>query len=92
MEWLFKNRRREDGREYSYSEVARATGLTRSYIWKMRFGQISNPGRDALAALSRFFGVRGDFWFTDLVGDLPEEALLLNPKQDERRKTNPEPQ
>lgn len=71
LDWLFRNRRREDGREYTYDEVAAATGLAKSYVWRIRFGEIKNPGRNALAALSKFFGVHPSFWFTDVLKDNP---------------------
>ncbi|HID62003.1 MAG TPA: XRE family transcriptional regulator [Anaerolineae bacterium] len=69
LDWLFKNKRREDGREYTYDEVAAATGLAKSYVWRIRYGEIKNPGRNALAALSKFFGVHPAFWFTDVFED-----------------------
>lgn len=73
LDWLFRNKLREDGREYTYNEVATATGLAKSYLWRMRFGKIKNPGRNALAALSKFFGVHPAFWFTDILDEQSEE-------------------
>lgn len=90
LDWLFRNKRREDGREYTYDEVAMATGLAKSYVWQMRFGGVKNPGRNALAALSKFFGVHPGFWFTDFFEELEEtKELQASSSQENLEKKRP---
>ncbi len=50
---LFTRKRRLDGDEYSYAELAHASGgqFSGTYFAKLRRGEIKNPGRDGLLFL-----------------------------------------
>ncbi len=80
---LFRTHRRQDGREYTASEVARAITeelhgeLDPSYLTKMRNGQIENPTRNTLLLLCRFFKVPANYFFPELdLQSPPEEGSI----------------
>lgn len=64
---LFITLHKPDGREYSNQEVGRNTGLDPAYIGKLRNNKVSNPGRDTLISLSRFFSVPIEYFFPELI-------------------------
>ena len=64
VDHLFRTIRSPGGADYSYEDVSRATGISASYLHRLRNNKISNPGRDVIDALSTFFGVRVDYWFS----------------------------
>jgi transcriptional regulator with XRE-family HTH domain len=68
IDHLFQTHRREDGREYTYSEVSRLTDgkLDPSYLSKMRRGEIENPTKQSLLHLCRFFQVPPSYFFPEL--------------------------
>ncbi len=66
VDHLFRTILHPGGREYTYSEVADATGMDASYIRKLRFNQIPNPGISTISALCRFFGVDASYFFPEL--------------------------
>lgn len=68
VEDLFITHRKSDGREYSNKEVAQAIGCDQSYLAKLRRGVITNPGRDNLIELARFFDVPIIYFFPELEG------------------------
>lgn len=72
---LFWTHRRPDGREYTYDEVSTALGgkIDPGYLSKLRRGKIKNPGREALLALCRFFKVRPDYFFPEIVAPYDEQ-------------------
>jgi len=59
LDWLFDKCRTEQGRQFTYGQVQRATQsrITASYVWKLRTGAISNPSLSALQVLGGFFAV-----------------------------------
>lgn len=71
IDQLFQTVRREDGRRYTYEQVARAlerqTGLvvSASYLWRLRSGKSDNPTLKHLEALATFFGVSPLYFFQD---------------------------
>ncbi len=83
LDTLFRERRRPDGREYSYAEVSRIIKeryngyLAPSYLGKLRNGQAGNPSRDVIIMLCRFFGINPTYFFPELPSELliqPEET------------------
>lgn len=64
---LFRDHRKPNGREYSNSEVSRALGkqLSADYISKIRRGDITNPGRNALLLLCQHFKVSPMHFFPE---------------------------
>ena len=85
VDWLFSLRRTAQNRQYTYSQVQRATGnrITASYVWKLRTGTMSNPGLSALAALADFFEVPLDYFAEG--GEYLEDSLLLTHTTPENR-------
>ena len=63
---LFRNHPRSDGNEYSNQDVARTIGCDASYLGKLRRGIITNPGRDTLLGLARFFSVPINYFFPEI--------------------------
>lgn len=57
LQALFDRVRRPDGRRWTLQEVAQATGLSVSYLWRLRSGRASNPTRAVLERIAAFFGV-----------------------------------
>ena len=66
VDHLFRTIPHPSGREYTYTEVADATGMDASYIRKLRFNHIPNPGISTISALCRFFGVDASYFFPEL--------------------------
>jgi transcriptional regulator with XRE-family HTH domain len=64
VDYLFRTIVSPTGAEYSYEEVSRAAGISGSYLHRLRNSKISNPGRDVIHALSLFFGVNVEYWFS----------------------------
>lgn len=54
---LFETVRRPDGKAWTLQEVAQRTGLSVSYIWRLRSGRATNPTTLVLERLADFFGV-----------------------------------
>lgn len=65
---LFRTHRRPDGREYTYKEITVALGgvVEPSHLSKLRTGKITNPGRDTLLSLCRFFNISPTYFFPEL--------------------------
>jgi transcriptional regulator with XRE-family HTH domain len=65
---LFRTHRRPDGREYTYKEVTVALGgvVEPSHLSKLRTGKITNPGRETLLSLCRFFSIAPTYFFPEL--------------------------
>ena len=77
VDWLFRNKTKPDGSEYTFHEAEEGTArvghrVTSTGIWKIRRGDTQNPGYLALRSLARFFGVPIDYFYDD---NLNEEAL-----------------
>ncbi len=68
VDQLFRSHLRPDGKEYTYLEVAEALGgrVDASSIAKLRKGKITNPGRNVLLSLCRFFQVPASYFFPEL--------------------------
>ncbi len=56
------------GKPYSPDEVAKATGLSTSYVNYLLSGERDNPSRSAIQQLANFFRVEPNFFF-DPVAD-----------------------
>jgi transcriptional regulator with XRE-family HTH domain len=63
VDYLFRNVVKPSGDEFTYEEVHQGTGISASYLHRLRKGQVANPGREKLESLSRFFGVDVEYWF-----------------------------
>jgi transcriptional regulator with XRE-family HTH domain len=65
---LFQTHRRPDGREYTYKEVTVALDgvVEPSHLSKLRTGKITNPGRETLLSLCRFFNIAPTYFFPEL--------------------------
>ncbi len=69
--------------EYSTQEVvdgiAAQGGPTISavYLWQLRKGRRTNPTKEHLEALARFFGVSPSYFFDEEVSDIDEQLELL---------------
>jgi transcriptional regulator with XRE-family HTH domain len=48
-------------RKWSYSELARVTGIPQPTIWRLEKGNIAQPKADTLVALAKAFGVPVDY-------------------------------
>lgn len=68
VEDLFRTHCRPDGREYTNREVSLALDgqVEPSHLSKLRNGRITNPGRDTLLLLCRFFNVSPSYFFPEL--------------------------
>lgn len=62
---LFETARRPDGKAWTLQEVAKHTGLSVSYIWRLRSGRAHNPTRLVLERLASFFGVPVSYFMAD---------------------------
>lgn len=65
---LLYTHRKPDGREYTYKEIAEALGgrVEPSHLSKLRTGKITNPGRETLLDLCRFFQIPPSYFFPEL--------------------------
>lgn len=83
VEDLFRTHRRPDGREYTNREVSLALAgqVEPSHLSKLRNGRITNPGRDTLLLLCRFFNVSPSYFFPEL--DMPPINAEANDQQTE---------
>jgi transcriptional regulator with XRE-family HTH domain len=63
LRYLFENKRKPDGKKYSYREVLRAIdaqggpSISVGYLSQLVTGVRTNPMMDAVQALAKFFGV-----------------------------------
>lgn len=82
---LFRNYRKENGKEYTYVEIAEALGGTidPSSISKLRTGRIKDPRRETLLALCQFFKVPPTYFFPELE-PIPEaeQDIMLAARSD----------
>jgi transcriptional regulator with XRE-family HTH domain len=86
IDWLFRTKRRKNGKEYTYSQVERGTrrAITGAYVWKLRTGDSSNPSYKALKALADFFDVPlSFFWRDDVTEGFAERLHVAHELEDE---------
>lgn len=57
LQQLFESAKRPDGGKWTLQQVAEGTGLSVSYIWRLRSGKAGNPTQAVLEKLAAFFGV-----------------------------------
>lgn len=78
---LFDTRRRPDGKEHTYMEitVALSGAIEPSHLSKLRSGKITNPGRDILLGLCRFFQVDPVYFFPELREKLADQPPPEDP-------------
>jgi transcriptional regulator with XRE-family HTH domain len=63
LQYLFENKRKPDGKKYSYREAIRAieaaggTSISVGYLSQLVNGVRTNPMMDAIQGLAKFFGV-----------------------------------
>jgi transcriptional regulator with XRE-family HTH domain len=83
LDLLFKTKRNEDGREYTYREAARTMercgeiSFSPTYLWGLRTGKKTNPTMRHLQALARFFDVAPSYFFDEELTQVPENGRLL---------------
>ncbi len=83
LERLFSTMHPRHRGEYSTQEVvdgiAAQGGPTISavYLWQLRKGHRTNPTKEHLEALARFFGVSPSYFFDEDVSDVDEQLELL---------------
>ncbi len=83
LDRLFGIRRRRDGGEVSYEEVARdlrAKGgptISATYLWQLRTGRRANPTKAHLEALADFFGVSPAYFFDEATAARVDAQLEL---------------
>lgn len=63
MQYLLVANRKPDNTAYSIDEIARGTGVSRSYLRNMLAGRQDNPSRKVIAALASFFDVSPVYFF-----------------------------
>lgn len=65
---LFLTHRRDDGKEYTHTEVCVALkgAIEPGHLSKLRNGVIKNPSRETLLALCTFFQVEPTYFFPEL--------------------------
>ncbi len=63
MQYLLVTNRKPDNTAYSIDEIARGTGVSRSYLRNMLAGRQDNPSRKVIAALAGFFDVSPVYFF-----------------------------
>lgn len=57
LQSLFETVKRPDGRRWTLQQLAEETGLSVSYVWRLRSGRAGNPTKAVLDKLAEFFGV-----------------------------------
>lgn len=74
---LFDQHRRPDGREYTYMEVSMALdgAIEPGHLSKLRTGRITNPGRETLLALCKFFKIPASYFFPELDEATPCDSV-----------------
>lgn len=82
IEWLFKSRRRPDGKEWKYLEVEEGTkklgyGVSAPYLWNLRNGKAKNPGWLVLRGLSEFFGISIMYFYEENLDEETQQKYLL---------------
>ncbi len=55
-----------DGNEFTAQEIQRGTGITPSYIGRLRSGQANNPTLKVIRALACFFDVPSSYFIDDV--------------------------
>ncbi len=79
IQHLFHTVRRPDGKPWTLQEVASATGLSVSYIWRLRSGKAANPTKSVLERLAAFFGVPVGYFIADDTAE-PKASTLTTSK------------
>ncbi len=79
---LFTDKRKQDGSQYTQTEVAEASKglLNRVYIWRLRKGKAPNPGMREIQFLASFFGVDPSYFFES--DETKVASVIENLKQD----------
>lgn len=65
LEELIAHRRRADGKRFTNSNIANGSGLSKTYIQKLRTDPTVSPTLKALEKLAHFFGVNPLFFSSD---------------------------
>ncbi len=82
---LFATVHPKGAKPYSDQAVADAIGLSKVYIWQLRTGRRTNPTREHIEALARFFGVAPTYFFDEATQERTDAQLaLLAAIRDER--------
>jgi transcriptional regulator with XRE-family HTH domain len=80
---LFELRCQQDGHQHSPMEFAKLilkeTGVkvSHTWIWRLQQGSITNPSKQSLQTLARFFGVRPAYFFDEQTAEQAGAQLEL---------------
>jgi transcriptional regulator with XRE-family HTH domain len=69
IDYLIRHVHPRDRKPYTHPEIAEATGLSTGLLSALRSGKNTNPTKDTLERLARFFGVPEAFFFDDQTAD-----------------------
>lgn len=72
----FRTVTKPDGSEYTQRELEVATGITPSYIGRLRSGKADNPSLKVIQALAKFFNVQASFFVDDPAVDAKLERAI----------------
>lgn len=81
LNYLLATRLAPEGRPYTPGEVSKATGLSESYLSRLRSGKIARPPLDRVEKLASFFGVPVDYFTgrytaSPLTAETPRDEAL----------------
>jgi transcriptional regulator with XRE-family HTH domain len=77
VDYLFRHVHPAGRRPFTHPEVAAATGLSTGLLSALRTGKNTNPTKDTLERLARFFGVPVAFFFDDQTSDQIAAQIAL---------------
>lgn len=65
LQELFRTARTPEGKRWTLAGVAQRTGISASYLWKLRSGRTNNPTRDVLERLAACFDTSVSFFLSE---------------------------
>lgn len=77
LNYLFSTAHPKDRGPYTHQEVQAATSVSPSLLSALRSGKATNPTRDTLQRLARFFGVEPAYFFDDQAAEHTAAQLGL---------------
>jgi transcriptional regulator with XRE-family HTH domain len=77
VDYLFRTVHPKGRKPFSHPEVAAATGLSTGVLSALRSGKNTNPTKETLERLARFFGVSVAYFFDDQTADQITAQLAL---------------
>lgn len=77
LNYLFSTAHPKDRGPYTHQEVQAATAVSPSLLSALRSGKATNPTKDTLQRLARFFGVDPAYFFDDQAAEQTAAQLGL---------------